>query len=394
MKYNFFLSALALLLFAYSCNDEPPVKSVLPTPDPEPTLVYDTTSHNITWFADTLGDYGQELNDIWAADSVSFYAVGKINISSNPNRPWRSIVKWNGSQWVDVPNIGYGESNELGGIGRAIFGFGNNNIWVAKVLRMTNGATAAIEGFPFSHYNGVEWKTYYAPPPSPSNLYSSNRYIYDMWGSDPNHLWAVGDSGLIYFWNGSVWRKQAVPQEVQAMHLTSIFGFSANEVYVTGAGVFYGETVLMRYDGTQWSVVNRVPPGTYPYDFFGKILGGKWKMGRNEEERLWVVRQGRVDCWDRKKFPNQITLQTDLTNTRVGIGGHAASGSNIIITGSDGEIAHWNGVSWHTFENPVPPTFPSSVSFSDVEIKGKTIIGVGRSYQGIDRPYYLIGRQE
>jgi len=393
MKYNF-LFALALLLFVHSCKDEPPVKPVLPTPDPEPTLVYDTTSHNITWFADTLGDYGQELNDIWAADSVSFYAVGKINISSNPNRPWRSIVKWNGSQWVDVPNIGYGESNELGGIGRAIFGFGNNNIWVAKVLRMTNGATAAIEGFPFSHYNGVEWKTYYAPPPSPSNLYSSNRYIYDMWGSDPNHLWAVGDSGLIYFWNGSVWRKQTVPQIVidKAFDLNRVSGVSHNEVYAFGYNTF-AETVMLRLNGGIWEVVylSRHLTSGQP-SYLGNLHYGEWQMGNKVEKRLWLFADNLYE-WDRTVFPAMNWIPVEGFRLQ-GYGGGIAStkGSNVWVTNRK-KMAHWNGVSWKKYDD-VAPHLPANIFFERIAAKGKTVVAVGFNFDSFSRPYYLIGRQE
>ncbi len=55
MKYSIFFSAVLLLFFTNSCKDEPPTKPEQPTEE----LIYDTTSHNITWFADTIGDYGQ-----------------------------------------------------------------------------------------------------------------------------------------------------------------------------------------------------------------------------------------------------------------------------------------------------------------------------------------------
>ena len=390
MKYAIFPFALALLVFAHRCKENAPTK---PIPDPEPTLVYDTTSHNITWFADTLGDYGHELNDIWAADSVNFYAVGSINISSDPNRPWRSIVKWNGSSWVDVPEVGYGQSQQLSNTGKSIFGFSNTDIWIAGVSRANGTVSLQGEGYPFSHFNGINWTTITAPTP-PWDIFGIRVRINDMWGSDPNHLWAVGDSGLVYFWNGSVWQKQTVPQIVvdKGFHLMRVSGVSHNEVYVFGYNAF-SETVMLCFNGSIWEVVylSRHQTQGQP-SYLGNLHYGEWQMANKLEKKLWLFADN-LYVWDRNIFPEMNWSPIDGFRLQ-GYGGGIAStnGSNVWVTNRK-KMAHWNGVSWKKYDD-VAPQLPENIFFERIAMKGKVVVAVGFNFDSFSRPYYLIGRQE
>ncbi len=386
MKYAFFSLALALP-FVHSCKETVPTK-----PDDKTQLAYDTTSHNITWFADTLGDYGQELKDIWAADSVNFYAVGSINISSDPNRIPRSIIKWNGTDWVDLPEVGYGQSQQLSNTGKSIFGFSNTDIWIAGVSRANGTVSLQGEGYPFSHFNGTNWTTITAPTP-PWDIFGIRVNIYDMWGSDPNHLWAVGDSGLVYFWNGGIWTKQTVPQEIinAGMSLYSIFGFSASDVYACGSNLS-DQSVLMHYDGVSWQIVeySLSPSSSSPF-YMNDVHGERWKVGEKTQEKLYLVAEYLYE-WDRIKYPNERRWEkvTGIRNTQFGWGKVNGNGRGQTTLLGGRNLGYWNGITWKEYEN-IPRQFIGTLFWKECFQKGSTIITIGDFGSGFSRPVYSKG---
>ncbi len=85
---------------------------------------------------------------------------------------------------------------------------------------------------------GVSDSTTY--PERPATLPPA--YFYGVWGTGPDDVYAVGQPGLIYHYDGTSWQRQSCPTTVP---LTSVWGDPATDrVYVTGHG-----GVILRSNG-------------------------------------------------------------------------------------------------------------------------------------------------
>ena len=99
--------------------------------------------------------------------------------------------------------------------------------------------------------------------------------MYDMWGSSPKDVYAVGHNsqnrGLMWHFNGDVWTSVKLitsegGQIEGAIDLTSIYGFSSTDIYAAGERIigynpnppptFIDSSLIIHYDGTAWRKVN------------------------------------------------------------------------------------------------------------------------------------------
>ena len=84
-------------------------------------------------------------------------------------------------------------------------------------------------------------------------------YLYDIWGTDENNVWAVGHSDLtryrIWHYDGTSWKNVYVPAIYHVPTYREIFGFSENDFWVVGHGVKTNiDTAvgyILHYDG-EW----------------------------------------------------------------------------------------------------------------------------------------------
>jgi hypothetical protein len=96
-----------------------------------------------------------------------------------------------------------------------------------------------------------------------------------VWGSGTDDVWAVGNTGTIYRYNGKVGGE--VTPKPTTQHLRSISGTAADDIWAVG----YGDTIL-HYDGSRWSQRRSPTSGR------GLILSGVWASSRRE---AWIVSQ-------------------------------------------------------------------------------------------------------
>jgi hypothetical protein len=69
--------------------------------------------------------------------------------------------------------------------------------------------------------------------------------LYAISGVDASHIWAVGYSGGVVMWNGSVWIGQ---ESTTTQYLASLFAVDATHVWAGGdAGT------MLFYDGAHWA---------------------------------------------------------------------------------------------------------------------------------------------
>jgi hypothetical protein len=96
-----------------------------------------------------------------------------------------------------------------------------------------------------------------------------------VWGSGTDDVWAVGNTGTIYRYNGKVGSE--VTPKPTTQHLRSVSGTAADDIWAVG----YGDTIL-HYDGSRWSQRRSPTSGR------GLILSGVWASSRRE---AWIVSQ-------------------------------------------------------------------------------------------------------
>ncbi len=84
-------------------------------------------------------------------------------------------------------------------------------------------------------------------------------YLYDIWGTDENNVWAVGHSEKtkyrIWHYDGTSWKNVYVPPVYHVPTYREIFGFSENDFWVVGYGVKTNSDsavgYILHYDG-EW----------------------------------------------------------------------------------------------------------------------------------------------
>ena len=99
---------------------------------------------------------------------------------------------------------------------------------------------------------------------------NSNQSLYAAWGTSASSVWAVGGGGTALYYDGIKWQARPTPQEVQGDRLVSVSGTADNNVFAAGVSSSASGTSVIRFDGTSWSYLGRIPVAqTYPVGCVG-----------------------------------------------------------------------------------------------------------------------------
>jgi len=214
------------------------------------------------------------LNDVWGTSPVDVYAVGG------------RLLHWNGTMWSPADSLSAQPH-------RAVWGTMRFDIFVgvewtyfstAATLLHSDGSqwspvTSQVSVFgvwgasSFAVFAvGNEWqfqgRDNYTPVPfamrwdgtASSRSRLSGGTPWRVWGTGPANVYAVGDQGSIYRWNGTTWSDGTARSG--ASGLSGVWGSSAADVFAVGAG------------GT---ILRSVPEGTIavtPASTAASALGG------------------------------------------------------------------------------------------------------------------------
>lgn len=212
------------------------------------------------WHRDVPGDTG----------TPAFHGVA----GSGPDDVWvvgdQHFAHYDGERWVDIPApatiasylavwlSGPGEGWAIGehglrahltggtwvgmaasGAARCgIWGSGPSDIWTVGE-RKTLGRGLSME---IDHYDGTAWNGV-ADALDPRQSLPPLRAV---WGSDATHVWAVGDEGIIVFWDGARWTPVLSDT---ADDLTAVWGSGPGDVWVAGSGG------VRHFNGRSWARV-------------------------------------------------------------------------------------------------------------------------------------------
>ncbi len=118
----------------------------------------------------------------------------------------------------------------------------------------------------------------------------------DVWASDSNNVWIVGDSGTVLHYNGTTVK----PIDIGVgsdIDLYSIWGRSANEIYITGSN-----GTQRYFNGSVWSGMGASP---HPYT---EIITGVWG---NDNIMYRATYGGRIQYYDRNWLDYQAPPDPD-----------------------------------------------------------------------------------
>src|SRR5207249_6707083 len=169
------------------------------------------------------------------------------------------ILHWDGAQWSLVPSPNPGSSTN---ILSSIAIVSANDIWAVGTYY---GATTVTHTL-VEHWDGAQWRVV----PSPDQGSASNG-LSSVSAVAANDVWAVGTYGnnnltgqtLIMHWDGAQWSVGPSPNGGQAGTRAprAVVALAANDAWAVGS---YGSHALtLHWNGTQWAVVPTANPGMF-----------------------------------------------------------------------------------------------------------------------------------
>ncbi len=127
-----------------------------------------------------------------------------------------TFLHYDGSTWSPLTPGPGGSGYQL-----SLWGFSSTDIFMA-------GASFV------AHYDGSSW-TWSIPIAV---------WMFDIWGSVPDDIYAVGDKGVIVHWDGSAW---AIVSSPCVKTLNDVWGTSSSDVFAVGEG-----GTVLHHDGESW----------------------------------------------------------------------------------------------------------------------------------------------
>ncbi len=307
----------------------------------------DTTSHNFTWEIDTLGEVESSwLNDVAIINDTLAYAVGEIYVAGQPY----NIARWDGHAWNlstlnFIYDYGTGYAQAV-----AVYAFGPTDVLVSA-------------GASVMHWNGQHWTNLDYLYHSQGNILIGS--VYRMWGTSVNDLYGVGLQGSILHWDGMNWQTIA---SGTTLDIQDIWGATDTKtgdqqiICVVSNKYTNSGMELLRISGGSAGVIS---DNGLPWSLSGIwFLPGKY---------YWVVGDGVY----RKRFsiatiPWQGGANIVTTHYTFGVRGNDIN--DLVATGGQGEIVHFNGSTWTSY---FASTRLGYGNYYSVAIRGNLIVAVG-----------------
>ncbi len=92
-------------------------------------------------------------------------------------------------------------------------------------------------------WNGSQWIAGVQDEPSGETFFK-------VWGTAEDDVWAVGTGGIIYHFDGSIWRRTPSPT---GANLISLYGTGPDDIWAVGG---LGEAAVIHWDGTAWTLAS------------------------------------------------------------------------------------------------------------------------------------------
>jgi hypothetical protein len=198
------------------------------------------------------GTASNVLNAASAASATDIWAVGTFSSAAVGDRTL--IEHWDGSAWRVIPSPHPGEFSELSGV-KAVsasdawaVGF-----WSSDASNQQNKSLVL-------HWNGKSWARVASPSPA------QDQGLTSVTATSASDAWAVGSAGnrlgvssLILHWNGTKWSQVTSPAVGVGSQLTGVSATSASNAWAVGTFVnkqrTTDRTMTLHWDGSSWKHV-------------------------------------------------------------------------------------------------------------------------------------------
>lgn len=294
--------------------------------DPAPTSPTSPSSGTPKWRTEVLGQF----RSVWGRSQTDVFAGGPSGTALHFNGTgWREsyLVEDRSNSFSDISGSSqYVFASTVGGSGAILRYDGSQwtpalypaNTEALSLGTDTTGIAVGNNPQAIFHYDGSAWKQLTeGPAGTPPSYYAvwcarngeafigtalgliyryratvptewtrydlPRRDIYGLWGDSNTSVFAVGDSGSIYHFNGSSWDEMS---SGTGKILLGVWGTSYSDVYAVGEG-----GTILHFDGSTWSLMDSntadnlfgvwLPPGGDPI-----AVGGSGIYRRSVEPLL------------------------------------------------------------------------------------------------------------
>jgi hypothetical protein len=151
----------------------------------------------------------------------------------------------------------------------------------------------------------------------------------DIYGVDsitPNNIWAVGEAGGVFRYDGTDWNKVRFLNEQYTLYDVEVV--AANSVWAVAAGLYH-------WDGTDWEEIAPGNRASLALSMLSDTDG--WAVGYS----------GDIRHWDGTQF---ITITSPITTPLRDI--QMISATDGWAVGDNGAILWYDGAAWSTFASP------------------------------------------
>lgn len=281
-----------------------------------------------TWTVDTIASPNSTqtlMTDIWGSAANDIYICGH-NAGSGGNL-WR----YNGNQWYNINLFDFIEQSATR-IG-AVHGTSRENVWVAgsKDRRIQQ---KYVEQSLILQYDGIRWIEHDV---------KTNSQVFAIYVNSATDVWACGDNGIIYHYDGNVW-------DIDTLYTQQ----NTNELYQLNGLVLFNDKTYLFGANTENTRTK------YVYSFFQKELNKDWlkidsfevegsstysKWGTNgfyksSFGKLYSYGYGGVFELNGNHWENIYSVDFSIT------GMADQDKSNILLCASFGHVIHFDGNNW------------------------------------------------
>jgi hypothetical protein len=325
----------------------------------------DTTSNNFTWQTYTFGVGGDNsLKDVAIINDTSIWAVGKFAIQDSG---WYNAAHWDGRKWNFVR---LEAKNSSGNITDPEFSgilvFSSNDIWFAGgSIYHWDGKQLDFSLERYTYFNG------------------GNETITKLWGTSDSNIYGIGTLGTLVHFNGQSWQQI---ESGTTLDIQDIWGIKdpttgEDQILCIASNIFTSDgNMLLRIEGNKAiKVSNKGLPPYYFSSIWFKNSNLAYLTGNDTYKSYNFLNN---TGWSKIK-PRISTYYSNLIRGN--------NWNDIVFCGSNGDIAHFNGVRWQDYLGNILPNFYGQLY--GIAIKANIVCAVGTIINSNAQAIIIMGKR-
>lgn len=336
--------------------------------EPQTSIVFttlDTTSHDITWEIDTLGDrdYSNSLRDVSIVNDSLVYVAGALYQRDNSGQiefETYGVASLAGQRDWSYQRVRATEPSSIPANLRpgGIITISSSEIWMA------DGGVFRWDGV------SVEAQAYWINPFSgnPNSLWSDGQLAVKLLATRAKEIYAYGPKGALAYYNNHVWQKVESGTNLMMQDVCTIENKNRERqtvIAVASDDFANNEKKLLLIEGAG---VQTLPDSGLPWSLHG--------VASTSANRCIVVGDGLY--WKRGSLTDQRTMWTAAFGYDFSpyylrdVDGQA--NNDVFAVGDFGEVLHYNGATWKSY---IAETGLPTGTYSRVVVKGNLVVAVG-----------------